>query len=80
MCTNKNVQSKSSIRGGVQVQVLGSSSTDYRRNRLAVINLDEEALVEDSKGEIQSGLPVSLPTVHRCNRSVVGEVLSGGSS
>jgi hypothetical protein len=78
MRTNKNVQSKSSIRGGVQV--LGSSSTDYRRSLLVVINLDEEALVEDSKGPIQSGLLVSLPTALRCNRSVVGEVLSEGSS
>jgi hypothetical protein len=82
LCKNKKAQSKSSIRDGVQVQVLRSSSTDYRHNRLAGINLDEEGLVEDSKGAIQSGLLVleSSATVHHCNRSVVDEALLEGSS
>jgi hypothetical protein len=71
-------QSKSSIRGGVQV--LRSSSTVYRRNRLAVVNLDEEALAEDSREAIQNGLLESSPTVHHWNRLVVDEALLEGSS
>jgi hypothetical protein len=53
-----------------------SSSTDYHRNRLAVINLDEKVLAEDSRGvpKWTSGSE-SPPIVHRRKPLNVDEAL-----